>query len=287
MRAMDRDPRPGERLDPDVLSWTALLGRWMDFARASTARNDDGRWAEAAASVIDLQAVTFALGELDRVPAGEQGVAVDRAALVVERARERLGAIWPPGDERPATIDALIADAQEALSVAEAAANERVIELRWPGPGPLEVPDVLDPEDLAAANRDGVDGDRGRPTLLLMQPGTIAMPGEPVAWWRAHRGLRIAGCGPRPVAGPRQVYRQFDDDGRITGDVIAPLDDRLLPGMPLLVPILVEGERVGRFTLDARRWAERQRAAMDGSLVEVRVEAGGGAGHGAAAGDGP
>jgi hypothetical protein len=117
-----------------------------------------------------------------------------------------------------------------------------------------------------------IDGEEG--TLAIMQPGTIVMSGEPVAWWVERDGSPIAqavpGCRQREVSMPRQVYRQLDEEGRITGDVVAPLDAELPPGMPLLVPLYEQGRPIGHFTLEAEAWEARQRSAMTGGTIPVR-----------------
>ena len=75
-----------DRLKPTSLTWAALLSRWMDFARAGVSFPDDheGRaWRESIASIIRLQAVTFALGEIDRLPTDEQLLAIDKSELLI------------------------------------------------------------------------------------------------------------------------------------------------------------------------------------------------------------
>jgi len=65
------------------------------------------------------------------------------------------------------------------------------------------------------------------------------------------------------------VYRQIDEHGRITRDVIAPILADPLPGVPLLVPLCRQGEPIGHFTVDPVQWEQQQRAAMTGESVEV------------------
>jgi len=69
---------------------------------------------------------------------------------------------------------------------------------------------------------------------------------------------------------PRQVYRQIDDAGRITGDLIAAIETDLPPGMPLLVPLFDRGQPVGHFTMPADQWLTRQREAMGEAEIPVR-----------------
>jgi hypothetical protein len=65
------------------------------------------------------------------------------------------------------------------------------------------------------------------------------------------------------------VYRQLDEHGQIVRDVIAEIVAEAVPGMPLLVPLVLEGKRIGRFTMDAREWEARQRSAMQSERIEV------------------
>ena len=103
-----------------------------------------------------------------------------------------------------------------------------------------------------------------------MQPGTLALPGSPVAWWtectlpstlQAQIGAEGAGLEVRSGP-PVQVYRELDEHGRVLGDLVETLDS-LPAGLPLLVPICLDGESIGRFTVEAEGWA----AANDAALV--------------------
>ncbi|MDI9403321.1 MAG: hypothetical protein QM516_05560, partial [Limnohabitans sp.] len=69
---------------------------------------------------------------------------------------------------------------------------------------------------------------------------------------------------------PLQVYRGLDERGRFTHDTLVPITEELLPGLPMLVPILIDGVRVGRFLHERDRWREMQRAAM-GSRTALDV----------------
>lgn len=106
------------------LDWAALLARWMEFARASVALPDDAqgrRWRASISSIITLQAVTLALGELERLENEERAVAIDRASLLIERESQALDAAWDgtPSDE----VEQLIEDADSALNHARSRQN--------------------------------------------------------------------------------------------------------------------------------------------------------------------
>ncbi len=65
-------------------------------------------------------------------------------------------------------------------------------------------------------------------------------------------------------AEPLQVYRGLDERGRFTADTLAPITDELLPGLPMLVPLLLDGVRIGRFLQPRDAWRSMQRAALAG-----------------------
>lgn len=248
-------------LRPEILSWTALLGRWMDFAAASLAipeEADGDRWRASVAPVISLQAVTFALGDLERLDMEDRPYARDTAAVLIRDAAEALGRIWDRA-ARPALIEEIVRDAPLAL---EAAVFVGAIELVYAPAGaeePMVMPEVPIPNV--------------RGTLAVMQPGTLVMPGEPVAWWVERDGAPIEdaldGCSRRTGGVARQVYRQFGEDGSIVRDVVVPVLADPVPGMPLLVPLSRDGEPIGRFTLDAVEWEKRQRDGLRAALVPV------------------
>ena len=110
-------------------------------------------------------------------------------------------------------------------------------------------------------------------TLAMVPPGTIVMPGAPVAWWtcrrepelveavRAHRiELRS-----RPI----QVWREMDADGRFTRDRVTDLDRTVEQALPLLVPVLVDGERQEAFPVDAGTWSARLLERLPEECIEV------------------
>lgn len=253
-------------LNSEILTWTALLTQWMDFARAALSMPDDAEgecWRESVTSIINLQAVTFALADLMRLEDDDRPLARDRAAVLIREHAGRLDQIWR-GRPMPDHLMEMIGDAQSALEVA---AYAGAVELCWSGPGAMVMPSVPLGEPVG--------------TLALMQPGTIVMPGEPVAWWVDRDSREIERALPRcrrrgsaddeepRAAVPRQVYRQIDDAGRIVRDVLAPITAPAPPGLPLLVPICEGGRPIGHFTVEAEVWEAQQRAAMVGDEIAV------------------
>jgi hypothetical protein len=105
---------------PPQVTWAALLGRWTEFARASVAlpRNAEGdRWRRAVPAIIGLQAVTYGLGEMDRLAPDERALGLDRAAVLIDRHAAELCALWGAAPARHELAE-LIADSRSALRVA-------------------------------------------------------------------------------------------------------------------------------------------------------------------------
>lgn len=81
----------GQQLD--VMTWTALLGYWVQIARGALFLPDDmpgQRLRESVPDIIMLQAVWFALGRLDDLDGGERDLGMDRAAVLIDRHRDAL-----------------------------------------------------------------------------------------------------------------------------------------------------------------------------------------------------
>ncbi|MFO0874633.1 MAG: hypothetical protein U0575_11780 [Phycisphaerales bacterium] len=244
-----------------ALTWASLLARWMEFARAAVAlpRDADGdRWRAAVPAIIELHATTMALKEAAQLARDERALARDRAALIVHAANARLGELWR-GAAPPVALLELQKDAAAALA---SAAWLGARELAWLGPGELVVPPLAgcDPE---------ADGFDQRGTLVVAPPGTILMPGEPIAWWVDRDDLRLD-AGPstevRDVAVPRQVHRVIGADGRAAEDLVVAITDEAPAGTPLLETLCEDGRRVCRARIDAKAIERRQRAAMPAGL---------------------
>jgi len=257
-------PTPDGVLDPitDLGTWSALLGHWMALVkageglrRAAETDPDAARWRASIPEVVTLQAITFALGDLARLPEADRPLARDRADLGVVAAASALDAVWR-GVEMPESVLEIAADARRAVEQAVYAG------LRWiifGGSARTRMP-VLDWN---------ADPDAERGTLAVMLPGTIVLPGEPVAWWTERsRPPALAGADWEVVEGPPvQVYRELDEQGRVVADLVAPLDD-LPAGLPLLAPISLDGQPIGRPTVDPEAWA----AANDRAFAEAPAE---------------
>lgn len=113
-----------------VLTWAALLGKWTELARASVAfpkTSEGAKWRKSVPDLIGLQAITHALGEFDLLDEGEQGLALDRAALGIETHAANLVELFAEDSEDPELeegltgideIDELIDEAREAWDLA-------------------------------------------------------------------------------------------------------------------------------------------------------------------------
>jgi hypothetical protein len=112
--------------DPQKLTWAALLGRWIEFARSALALPDDaeGRaWRQAVPAIIGLQAVAMALAEADQLDHDQRALGCDRARVLIERHATELHAIFG-ADELHPMLRELIDDAETALRRAEAIDEE-------------------------------------------------------------------------------------------------------------------------------------------------------------------
>ena len=118
-------PTPFEPLHPEKLTWSVLLGRWVQFAQSAVAWPSEGegeRWRRSVPDIIQLQAVWFALGELADLPREQQSLGLDRAEVMIDRHATAIEGRWA-GQPLPEGLDELIADARSALKKAQAEAE--------------------------------------------------------------------------------------------------------------------------------------------------------------------
>ena len=117
MSTPNSSPQP---LSTRKLTWAALLARWVEFARSAVALPDNPpgrRMRQSIADIIVLQAVCFALGELDQLPVDQRALGMDRAEVLIDKHSEAIMTRW--GDEPlPTALNELIDDARAALGSA-------------------------------------------------------------------------------------------------------------------------------------------------------------------------
>lgn len=104
-------------LEPERLTWAVLLSRWTEFARGAVAlpeAGEAGRVRQSVTDIITLQAVWFALGQLDELPPDQRRLGIDRAGVLIARHAGAIRARYQ-GLDMPAELAALIDDAQAQL----------------------------------------------------------------------------------------------------------------------------------------------------------------------------
>jgi len=102
----------------DRVTWAALLGRWVTFARGALAWPNEGEGQllrESVADLIMLQAVVFALEHLTELDAGERALGLDRAALLIEKHAGALAGRWGDNTMPPAMRE-LVGAARDQLA---------------------------------------------------------------------------------------------------------------------------------------------------------------------------
>ena len=108
-------------LHPETLTWTALLGKWIEFAQTSVAlpRDAEGdRWRASVAPIVNLQAVTFALAELGDLPEVDRPLARDKAEMLIMENESTLETIWTASG-LPDSLTEITSDARLALAVTQ------------------------------------------------------------------------------------------------------------------------------------------------------------------------
>jgi hypothetical protein len=112
--------RDGEEapLPAEQLTWAALLGRWVEFARSALALPADEagqRLRQSVPDLIMLQAVWFALQHLDDLTPAERALGLDRAQILVDRHAAALRERWAKAD-MPIAMTELVRDAGAELA---------------------------------------------------------------------------------------------------------------------------------------------------------------------------
>ncbi|MBX3363439.1 MAG: hypothetical protein KF866_01630 [Phycisphaeraceae bacterium] len=240
-------PSPANDASQTPVTWAALLAHWTHFAQASLALPDtQARWKHAVPDIIALQAVTFAAADLDTLPNDERALGVDRAEVLLGKHVAAVHALWH-GQMLPDALRELIDDARLAVTRARSAGVEWVAAQAWPA-----ITDTV--KLLTILTQLDFRGD-----LYVALPGRELLAGCPLAFARMPKGGSPPAAvldaltsafteggsviGPTRRSGMRQVYRQHAEGrGGHVRDLVTDFDDRLHPGQPLLVPIILGGE---------------------------------------------
>ena len=102
------------------MTWAALLGRWVEFARSALAlpRDEVGdAMRESVPDVIMLQAVWFALKDMENLPQDQRALGMDRAEVLIEKHAEAVEQRWSAGrGAMPPQLRELVDDANSQLS---------------------------------------------------------------------------------------------------------------------------------------------------------------------------
>jgi len=97
----------------------------MNFARTAMALPKDGdgpRWRASVPAIITLQAVSFALTELEMISKEERPLAMDRAEILIHDAIHQLDEAWA-SEPRSDSLTDLVDDALTALATARNESN--------------------------------------------------------------------------------------------------------------------------------------------------------------------
>ena len=247
-------------LDSNWLSWTSLLAHWMDLARAARALDGQpkGPWQQVMPALITFEALARSLPHISDLPVEERALALDQAGALLSARR--------------ADVEDAFDEPPEMIAQADAAAADAIVQARrdltwtimWEGPGLMNMPEVRPVP--ASASDDGV--------VAMMPPGTLALPGTPVAWWQGRDepmlAQGIAGCRAIPLLDGLQVWRSFDPAGRVAEDRVRSVSDEgPETAVPLLAPRLVDSQRLELPPLP-ETWPPSDQATMGHPLPPVR-----------------
>lgn len=111
-----------DRIDSEKLTWATLLARWIEFARTAVAFAKDDPVRVSVGDIIMLQAVWFALRQMDDLDESQRALGLDRAAILIEKHTAAIAERWPD-DGLPDLIVDLISDTSNAWDRANAAST--------------------------------------------------------------------------------------------------------------------------------------------------------------------
>lgn len=226
-------------------AWTVLIAQAMQMAAVARALPADAagdRIRHGLPWLVQMMAVELAMDRLAELEPFARPYARDQAELLLQQAGARLRELWH-AEPMPGLMLESMERSRAAISRSLYAG---LTGLRWNGERPMVIP----------AWTEVVREPGG--TLAVMEPGTVALPGECVAWWTEREPPRCPGCACVPLSAPVQVYRVFGQDGRFLQGREAPLHEPLIAGMPMLVPLWLDGQPVGSLRRDPDAWLAMQ-----------------------------
>lgn len=255
-------------------TWTILLAKWVALAQASlhlpkTAEGE--RWRQAVPAMINLQAVTHAMGDMDDLDDAERGPAFIKAKVLVQEHAAALHTLWKD-EPLPDLLQEMAADAHESIELAQRTGLEWVVvgeRLMCPHPGEL----------VAMLLSSGFDGD-----LYVPTPGVELFQESPCAFLMAAQGAPLDARHAQLVADFleddaelgegrqfRQVYRQFDFlKGGPVRDLVSPWG-MIASGQPLLVAAILGGQACA-VTLPGKRGPAMKSLPVEFADVETDLD---------------
>lgn len=254
------------------LSWPLLLAKWTEYAKAAVAlpRTEEGdRERNSVPAVIALQAATFALSEIHRLPTDERLLGIERADYTVRERSAELDQLWR-GHPMPDAMLDLLTDASRAVQFASTLGTEYRAASDATSPD-LDALRTLQTTLIAAST------DAHPLTAYAPHPGTRVSAGTPVLFVNPDCPITLTPAALSPdcplteprTAAPMQVYRNAEANR--TTDLAAPMNTAMPPGRPLLIPLLIDGEpRPLPSEAEVERWVELQSRMLGEGFPEFR-----------------
>lgn len=254
------------------LSWPLLLAKWTEYAKAAVAlpRTEEGdRERHSVPAVIALQATTFALSEIHRLPTDERLLGIERADYTVRERSAELDRLWR-GHPMPEAMLDLLTDARQAVQFASTLGTEYRAASNATAPD-LDALRTLQTTLVAAST------DAHPLTAYAIHPGTRISAGTPVLFVNPDCAITLTTAAlspdcpltePRTTA-PTQVYRNAE--GGRTNDLASPMNTAMPPGRPLLIPLIMDGQpRPLPTEVEVTRWVELQSKMLVDGYPEFR-----------------
>jgi hypothetical protein len=265
-------PNPSSNSPSQDLSWPLLLAKWTEYAKAAVAlpRTEEGdRERDSVPAVIALQATTFALSEIHRLPTDERLLGIERADYTVRERSAELDKLWR-GHPMPDAMLDLLTDASRAVQFAWTLGTEYRAAANSTSPD-IDALRTLQTTLIAAST------DAHPLTAHALHPGTRVSAGTPVLFVNPDCPIVLTPAAlspdcpltePRTTA-PMQAYRNAEGDR--TSDLASPMNTAMPPGRPLLIPLLIDGEpRPLPSEAEIARWVEVQVMMLGEGYPEFR-----------------